>query len=155
MSHVPVMLREVIQHLAPRDEEAILDATFGGGGYTTAILEAARCTVWAIDRDPDAIARGAAIAARYPGRLHLLPGRFGDMVALLAAHGVGALDGIVLDLGVSSFQFDDPGRGFSFRVRRRAADDLRHLAQLDQPVALYDALRTEGDLQLAPFVLEI
>ncbi len=80
MNHAPVMLAEVLRHLAPRDGEHVLDGTFGGGGYSAAILEAARCTVWAIDRDPDAIARGAALAARFPGRLQLLQGRFGDMV---------------------------------------------------------------------------
>ena len=113
--HVPVMLAEVLAALAPRDGGFYLDATYGGGGYTTAILDAAACTVWAIDRDPDAIARGTALAARHPGRLHLLHGAFADMVDLLAAHGVTALDGIVFDLGVSSFQLDDPARGFSFR----------------------------------------
>jgi 16S rRNA (cytosine1402-N4)-methyltransferase len=102
--------------LAPRDGAAYLDGTFGGGGYAAAILEAApRCTLFAIDRDPDAIARGAALAARFPGRLHLLEGRFGDMLSLLAGQGVAELDGVVLDLGVSSFQLDEPERGFSFR----------------------------------------
>ena len=115
MQHVPVMLPEVLRCLAPAADEAVLDGTFGGGGYTAAILEAAPCTVWAIDRDPDAIARGAALAARHAGRLHLVQGRFGDMLALLSARGVEALDGVVLDLGVSSFQIDDPARGFSFR----------------------------------------
>ena len=113
--HIPVMLPEVLAALAPRDGGIYVDATFGGGGYTAAILDAAACTVWAIDRDPDAIARGAALAARHPGRLHLLHGAFGDMMELLAGHGVAALDGVVFDLGVSSFQLDDPARGFSFR----------------------------------------
>ncbi|WP_019014930.1 16S rRNA (cytosine(1402)-N(4))-methyltransferase RsmH [Elioraea tepidiphila] len=114
--HVPVMLREVLDLLAPRAGGLYLDATFGGGGYTAAILDAADCTVFAIDRDPDAIARGAALAARHPGRLHLIEGRFGDMVDLLAARGVSALDGVAFDLGVSSFQLDEAARGFSFRA---------------------------------------
>jgi len=113
--HLPVMLPEVLQALAPRDGATYLDGTFGGGGYAGAILAAARCTLFAIDRDPDAIFRGAALAARFPGRLRLLEGRFGDMVSLLAEQGVTALDGVVLDLGVSSFQLDEPDRGFSFR----------------------------------------
>ena len=113
--HVPVMLQEVLANLAPRDGGAYLDGTFGGGGYAGAILDRAACTLWAIDRDPAAIARGAALAARHPGRLHLLQGRFGDMVDLLRARGVERLDGVVLDLGVSSYQLDDPARGFSFR----------------------------------------
>jgi len=115
MSHVPVMLSEVVRLLAPRSGGVYLDGTFGGGGYATAFLEAAPCTVWAIDRDPEAIARGASLAARFPGRLHLINGRFGDMLDLLAERGITTLDGVVLDLGVSSFQLDDPARGFSFR----------------------------------------
>ena len=115
MRHVPVMLPEVLRYLAPAAGETLLDGTFGGGGYAAAILDAAPCTLWAIDRDRDAIARGAALAALHQGRLHLVQGRFGDMLALLSARGVSALDGVVLDLGVSSFQIDDPARGFSFR----------------------------------------
>jgi 16S rRNA (cytosine1402-N4)-methyltransferase len=114
--HVPVLLDEVIAKLGPRDGGCYLDGTFGGGGYAQAILESARCTLWAIDRDPEAMQRGAGLVARFPGRLHLLQGQFGDMLALLDAVGIAALDGVVLDLGVSSFQIDDPARGFSFRA---------------------------------------
>ena len=110
------MLDEVIAALEPRAGAIYLDGTFGGGGYAGAILDAAACTLWAIDRDPAAIARGAALAARHPGRLHLVEGCFGDMLELLEARGVTALDGVVLDLGVSSFQIDEAARGFSFRA---------------------------------------
>ncbi len=113
--HIPVMLDEVLGALAPVDGGIYLDGTFGGGGYAAAILEQASCTLYAIDRDPDAIQRGAALVARFPGRLHLLHGTFGDMAALLADAGVTELNGVVLDLGVSSFQIDDAERGFSFR----------------------------------------
>ena len=92
--HVPVMLDAVLAALAPRDDGRYLDGTFGGGSYTNAILERARCTVYAIDRDPDAIERGAALVKRFPGRLHLLRGQFGDMVALLNQAGVAELDGV-------------------------------------------------------------
>ncbi len=111
--HVPVLCDEMLAYMAPRAGGVYLDGTFGGGGYAAALLSAAPCTVWAIDRDPEALARGAALAR--PG-LHMIEGSFGDMTALLAARGVGALDGVVLDLGVSSFQIDDPERGFSFRA---------------------------------------
>ena len=113
-THIPVMLTEMLATLRPRDGAVYLDCTFGGGGHSRAILDRAECDVWAIDRDETAIARGAGMAAQYPGRLHLLHGRFGDMLALLTEAGVHALDGIVLDIGVSSFQIDDPARGFSF-----------------------------------------
>ena len=116
MTHIPVMLSEVVRLLAPRAGGNYLDATFGGGGYSEALLQVAPCTVWAIDRDPDAITRGATLAARFPGRLHLIHGQFGDMLALLAERGVTALGGVVLDLGVSSYQLNDPARGFSFRA---------------------------------------
>jgi 16S rRNA (cytosine1402-N4)-methyltransferase len=115
MSHIPVMLPEVLAHLRPTPGETHLDGTFGGGGYATAILETG-ATLYALDRDPAAIARGAALLARFPGRLHLLHARFGEMLDAMAEQGVSALDGVVLDLGVSSFQIDQPERGFSFRA---------------------------------------
>ncbi len=114
-SHIPVMLPEVLRLLRPEAGGIYLDGTFGGGGYAQAILAAAPCTLWAIDRDPAAIARGASLAAQYPGRLHLIEGQFGSMLSLLSEHDVTALDGVVLDLGVSSYQLDEPSRGFSFR----------------------------------------
>jgi 16S rRNA (cytosine1402-N4)-methyltransferase len=116
LNHIPVMLPEVLAALAPCDGETYLDATFGGGGYAQGILQSAVCTLWAIDRDPAAVARGAALAARFAGRLHMLEGSFGDMLALLQARGVNALNGVVMDLGLSSYQIDDPARGFSFRA---------------------------------------
>jgi 16S rRNA (cytosine1402-N4)-methyltransferase len=114
--HVPVLVREVVDALQPAVGERYLDGTFGGGGYTTALLDKADCQVIALDRDPDAIAAGQALAARYPSRLLLVEGRFGDMVELLQAEGVQEVDGVALDLGVSSMQFDQPERGFSFRA---------------------------------------
>ena len=88
MSHVPVMMREVVDALQPRDGGRYVDGTFGGGGYTTAMLDRADCQVIAIDRDPDAIAAGQALAERYAPRLRLIEGRFGDMAGLLGAEGV-------------------------------------------------------------------
>lgn len=113
--HIPVMRDEMLQGLRPGDGEVYLDGTFGAGGYARAILDAADCTLFALDRDPDAIARGAALLSDYPDRLTLLQGCFGDMRRLLDAAGAPALNGIVLDLGVSSPQIDNPARGFSFR----------------------------------------
>ncbi|MGE5540335.1 MAG: 16S rRNA (cytosine(1402)-N(4))-methyltransferase RsmH [Gemmatimonas sp.] len=114
--HVPVLLAEVMAALSPRDGGIYVDGTFGAGGYSRAILDSCDCTVWAIDRDPDAIRRAEALARDYDGRLHPVLGRFGDMDRLLADHGVTAVDGVTLDLGVSSPQLDEADRGFSFRA---------------------------------------
>jgi 16S rRNA (cytosine1402-N4)-methyltransferase len=110
--HIPVMLAEVLEALSPRDGAHYIDGTFGGGGYSRAILEAADCRVLGIDRDPDAIARGQALVAHFAGRLTLVQGEFSRMDELAD----GLSDGVVLDLGVSSFQFDEAERGFSFRA---------------------------------------
>jgi 16S rRNA (cytosine1402-N4)-methyltransferase len=107
-----VLLREVVEALSVRDDAIYVDGTFGAGGYTRAILDAARCKVIAIDRDPDAIANGKTLADASAGRLELLRGRFGDMADLLDGR---AVDGVTLDLGVSSMQLDQAQRGFSFR----------------------------------------
>jgi 16S rRNA (cytosine1402-N4)-methyltransferase len=115
LGHRPVMLAEVLAALAPKEGAIIVDATFGGGGYAAAILDRAACVVIGIDRDAAACARGEALAARHPGRLTLLHGRFGEMVALLQGIGITRADGVAFDLGVSSFQLDDAERGFSFR----------------------------------------
>ncbi len=112
--HLPVLLSEVIEVLEPRDGGVYVDGTFGAGGYARAILERADCAVFAIDRDPDAIAGGASMVAEFGGRLTLIEGRFADMQALLAGFGVTAVDGVTLDVGVSSMQLDEAGRGFSF-----------------------------------------
>ncbi len=110
--HIPVLLDEVIEALSPRDGARYIDGTFGGGGYARAILEAAQCRVLGIDRDPDAIARGQALVATFEGRLTLMQGQFSEMAEIAGEE----VDGVVLDLGVSSFQFDQAERGFSFRA---------------------------------------
>lgn len=115
--HVPVMLSEVLEVLAPREGAIYVDGTLGAGGYSRALLDAAECIVWAIDRDPEAIARAKVLAERYAGRLKLIEGRFGDMDRLitLGSPADGTVDGVAFDLGVSSLQLDRPERGFSFQ----------------------------------------
>ncbi|HKD46312.1 MAG TPA: 16S rRNA (cytosine(1402)-N(4))-methyltransferase RsmH [Rhizomicrobium sp.] len=108
--HLPVMLKEVVAAIAPKDGGHYVDGTFGGGGYSRAILEAADCRVLGIDRDPEAIVRGQALVEHFGGRLTLVEGEFSRMDEFTEE-----TDGVVLDLGVSSFQFDTPARGFSFR----------------------------------------
>ncbi|MEZ5838990.1 MAG: 16S rRNA (cytosine(1402)-N(4))-methyltransferase RsmH [Hyphomicrobiales bacterium] len=113
--HVPVMLEEVLHFLAPSRGGIIIDGTFGAGGYTRALLSAG-ADVLAIDRDPDAIARGGRLVAKANGRLCLVHGRFSELD--VHARGVGrqGVDGVVLDIGVSSMQLDEADRGFSFRL---------------------------------------
>jgi len=104
----------VLHALKPKSGAIIVDGTFGAGGYSKAILEAAECEVFAIDRDPEAVAAGRALAAKFPGRLKLVAGRFGAMDEIVNRQGIEAVDGVALDLGVSSMQLDEPERGFSF-----------------------------------------
>ena len=108
------MLAEVMAALEPRDDGIYVDGTFGGGGYAKAILDRPGTRVYAIDRDPQAIAAGAALKALYSDRLILIEGPFSEMADLLGDQGVDRVDGIVLDIGVSSMQLGDPARGFSF-----------------------------------------
>ncbi|MEZ5812067.1 MAG: 16S rRNA (cytosine(1402)-N(4))-methyltransferase RsmH [Rhizobiaceae bacterium] len=108
--HVPVLLCEVMAALAPQAGQTIIDGTFGAGGYSAAILEAG-ANVIGIDRDPDAITGGAALVAASGGRLRLVAGRFSELDTITDA----PVDGVVLDIGVSSMQLDQPERGFSFR----------------------------------------
>lgn len=109
--HVPVLLREMLQYLSPKDGGLYVDGTFGGGGYTSAILDAAHCRVISIDRDPDAIARGQKLKSeKYGDRLTLIQSSFCDIDQIIAE----PVDGLVLDFGVSSFQLDEADRGFSF-----------------------------------------
>jgi 16S rRNA (cytosine1402-N4)-methyltransferase len=114
--HIPVLLDAVLLALAPDAGSVLVDGTFGLGGYTGAFLRAAPCRVVGIDRDPSAIARGQGLAAKHPGRLTLIEGCFGEMEGLVRGLGLDQVDGIALDLGVSSPQLDEAGRGFSFRL---------------------------------------
>lgn len=164
--HIPVLLNEVVDVLAPRDGAVYVDATFGAGGYTRAILEAADCSVWAIDRDPEAAAAGRDIAAAYGQRLTILQGRFGDMKELLADVGVTQVDGIALDIGVSSMQIDDPARGFSFRFDgpldmrmekdgMSAADAVNHLAEKELADIIYQFGEERASRKIARAIVEL
>jgi 16S rRNA (cytosine1402-N4)-methyltransferase len=115
--HVPVLLAEVLEALNAQSGGTFLDGTFGAGGYTRGILGANRQNrVVGVDRDPDAIAAGETLVAWARGRLQLCPGRFGDLDRIAETCGAAPLDGVVLDIGVSSMQLDQAERGFSFRT---------------------------------------
>src|SRR5579864_2046045 len=92
--HLPVLLDAVLAALAPSDGAVYVDGTFGAGGYSAALLDAAQCRVLGIDRDPDSVRRGATLAARHPGRLTLIEGRFGDMARLVGAVAPGPIAGV-------------------------------------------------------------
>ena len=113
MSHVPVLIDEVMAALALAEGDICVDGTFGAGGYTRAALALA-AQVYAFDRDPTAIAGGAALASEYGERLTLIEDRFAVMDRALADRGVTEVDAIMLDIGVSSMQLDQAERGFSF-----------------------------------------
>jgi 16S rRNA (cytosine1402-N4)-methyltransferase len=110
------MLAEVLAAIAPKPGATYVDGTYGAGGYTRGLLEAADCRVVAIDRDPIAIGGGAGLAAEFAGRLILRQGRFSNLDAIAADAGIPKVDGVVLDIGVSSMQLDAADRGFSFQV---------------------------------------
>src|SRR5271165_5650212 len=135
MSHVPVLLEEAMEALKPRPGGLYVDATFGAGGYTRALLDRG-ANVVALDRDPAAIRGGADLVSASGGRLRLIEARFGDLGAVAQALGLEKADGIVFDIGVSSMQLDEAERGFSLRFDapldmrmegkgRSAADILR------------------------------
>ena len=125
--HASVMLDEVLAAVAPRDGEVIVDGTFGAGGYSRALLNASTCKVVAFDRDPNVKLLADALAREFPGHFLFLPARFSAMVEALADAGVAAVDAVVLDIGVSSMQFDEAVRGFSFQ--KDAPLDMRMSAE--------------------------
>jgi len=114
--HIPVLGRQAIEMLAPRDGGIYVDATFGAGGYSRAILDVAGTRVIGIDRDRTAIAGGFDLVDRSGGRLTLVEDRFSNLAEICAAQGASAVDGVVMDVGVSSMQLDQAERGFSFRL---------------------------------------
>jgi 16S rRNA (cytosine1402-N4)-methyltransferase len=113
--HLPVLRDEILAALAPKPGEIFLDATFGAGGYSRALLGVPGTRILAIDRDPSAIAAGEALVAEADGRLTLVQGVFSGLQSLAQSHGITHFDGIAFDIGVSSMQLDEAQRGFSFR----------------------------------------
>jgi len=138
--HIPVLLEEVMGALKPRDGALYIDGTFGGGGYTRALLTRAACEVIAIDRDPEAIARGETLRKEFGARLTIVEGNFSELDHLA---GVKA-DGVTLDIGVSSFQFDEAERGFSF-----SSDGPLDMRMSASGESAADAINTLSEQELA------
>lgn len=139
--HIPVMLPEVLAALSPQDGGVYLDGTFGAGGYSRAIADSASCEVIGVDRDPMAHEMAASWLGEYNGRLTLRKGCFGDMDKL---PDVPALDGVVLDIGVSSMQLDLADRGFSY-AKDGPLDMRMEGANSDLPSAADIVRETEQD----------
>ncbi len=148
--HYPVMLPEILSALSPQDGGVYVDGTFGAGGYSRAILDAADCQVYAIDRDENACEAATALEGEYSGRFVFLRGRFGDVQSLLSDAGVKEIDGFVLDIGVSSMQIDQAERGFSFRFDGPL--DMRMDASSGQTAA--DIVNTYDQDDLANVIYE-
>ncbi|MDO4183926.1 MAG: 16S rRNA (cytosine(1402)-N(4))-methyltransferase RsmH [Rhodospirillales bacterium] len=143
--HIPVMLNEVLQSLAPADGKVYVDATFGNGGYTKAILDSANCKVIAIDRDPNVKERAKEIKAAYGERFEFCAGCFGDINSLVKQ----PVDGIVFDIGVSSMQLDQAERGFSYA--KEANLDMRMSCD---GVSAYDLINTASEKELADIIYQ-
>ncbi|MCK1358377.1 16S rRNA (cytosine(1402)-N(4))-methyltransferase RsmH [Bradyrhizobium sp. 199] len=141
--HIPVLGREAVAHLAPREGGIYIDATFGAGGYSRAILDVPGTRVIAIDRDHTAITGGAELVERSAGRLTLVEDRFSNLAEVCAAQGLNGVDGVVMDVGVSSMQLDQAARGFSFRLDGPL--DMR-MGQAGPTAADVVARASEGDL---------
>ncbi len=156
MSHLSVLRDEVVHYLAPREDGIYVDGTFGRGGYARAILAKNPGRLYGIDRDRAAIDAGQDLAKQNP-KLTLIQGRFGAMDELLAAHNVTAVDGIALDLGVSSPQIDEAERGFSFRadgpldmrMDQSASQSAADLVNKTEEGALADIIFAFGDERYA------
>ena len=147
--HIPVLLNEVVSGIAPKNGGVYVDGTFGAGGYSKAVLNAADCKVYAIDRDPTAIDAGRETAARYDGRLTLIRGTFGQMKELLGAFGVDRVDGVMLDIGVSSMQIDDAERGFSFQK-----DGKLDMRMSREGQSAYDVVNRFSEKELADIIYQ-
>lgn len=141
--HIPVLLNEVLAALSPKDGGVYVDGTFGAGGYAVAILEAANCKVIGIDRDPKAIALASDLQKKYGERLVLINARFSKMAEVVS----GKVDGVALDLGVSSMQIDNAERGFSFQ--KDGALDMR---MSGEGMTAADVVNTLPEAELADII---
>jgi 16S rRNA (cytosine1402-N4)-methyltransferase len=147
MSHIPVLLTPMLNSLSPKAGEIYVDATFGGGGYARALLEAAPCRVIGIDRDPDAIARGRRLEQEFPDRFSIHQAPFSHLKEILATLSILGVHGIVFDLGVSSYQIDEAARGFSFRFEGPL--DMR---MSKEGISAADVVNTYSEEELANII---
>ena len=155
--HFPVMLPEVLQAISPKDGEIYVDATFGNGGYSEAILNVAKCKVIALDRDPNVLPRAQELKNQYGDRFEFRAGQFGDFADLVGE----TINGAVFDIGVSSMQLDEADRGFSFakdvRMSQKgttAADLVNTLSETDLADIIYNYGEEKKSRQIARKIVE-
>jgi 16S rRNA (cytosine1402-N4)-methyltransferase len=148
--HIPVLLSEVLAALGPIDGGIFIDGTFGAGGYTRALIEGGAARVLAIDRDPTAIAGGAALTEAFGARLTLVQGAFDRLDDIASAHGIAAAGGVVLDVGMSSMQIDEAQRGFSFQ-----ADGPLDMRMSDSGETAADVVNVRGEEELADILFHL
>lgn len=148
--HIPVMLAEVCEYMAPKDGGVYVDGTFGAGGYTRALLDMVDCRVIAIDRDQTAIDEAQSWASAYGDRLTLVHGTFGDIAEHLEVLGIEHVDGVMVDIGVSSMQIDQADRGFSFRFD--GALDMRMDTSQGETAA--DVINTRKEENIANIIYQ-
>ena len=154
--HLPVLCKEAIDALNIRDGGCYIDGTFGAGGYSLEILSRAKCQLFSLDRDPIAIEKAEYLIRDFGDRFSISQGCFGDMEVLLSSVGIGSVDAIVLDLGVSSPQIDNPERGFSFKAdgpldMRMGSEGVtaEHLVNTLSEAELADIIYTYGEERLS------
>lgn len=148
--HITVLREQSVDALDPKDGEVFVDCTLGGGGHSELLLERANCRVIGIDRDPAALAAANERLARFGDRFQSVRGSFSDLAKLLDGLGIGLVDGVLADLGVSSPQLDDPSRGFSFR----AAGPVDMRMDPQGPRTAADLVNTEEETELARIIYE-
>jgi 16S rRNA (cytosine1402-N4)-methyltransferase len=148
--HIPVLGGPAVDFLNVRDGGVYIDGTFGAGGYTRRILAAANCKIVAIDRDQSAVARGADLVEEAKGRLTLIEDRFSNLDNIAGEAGYDAIDGVVLDLGVSSMQLDTAGRGFSFRL-----DGPLDMRMSGEGASAADVVNTASERDLADIIFTL
>ena len=144
MTHVPVMTAEVLQHLRPEQGGLFVDCTVGLGGHSRALLEAGATRVIGLDRDLDALARAGETLAPWGDRVELVHADYRAIAEVLDSRRIATVDGALADLGVSSMQFDTPGRGFSFQ--RDEPLDMRMDRSQGETAADFVARATESEL---------
>jgi 16S rRNA (cytosine1402-N4)-methyltransferase len=155
IAHVPVLIEDVIKYLQPKNGETYIDCTFGAGGYSKTILEKANCKVIGVDQDPEVVPFAEDLQRKYHDRFEFWQCNFTNLIQYMHSNGVSQVDGVVVDLGVSSMQLDRGERGFSFmhdgpldmRMSRKGknASDLINNASEEEIARIIYTYGDEGD----------